>query len=241
MPLVCYLLLLAAGLLWVAIDAETAYIFDVFGKNFDYMWHGSGQRWKFSLMYGWRLLSVALLIGICAYLSWQLASAASNRRPAAILLFVTLALVPFCLIPWINTAHRIRFRRTLRNTARQLTPVANQLATAADISEILDDAAYRAESGWSAWHPKNVDDWPEVVPVVYVHAPPATTVLFTYDWETFLAWRLGAQLPHAGSPMPFNGPGETTFKLRQVSKLSGVPEWSLVQVEMRLDDEPGSE
>ena len=68
-PLTGYCLVLAAGLLWIALDAETAYIFDVFGKNFDYMWNYSGERRKFTLMYGWRLLTVVLVIGIAVYLA----------------------------------------------------------------------------------------------------------------------------------------------------------------------------
>ena len=235
LPLVCYALLLAVGALWIALDAETAYIFDVFGKNFDYMWRHSGRRWKFTLMYGWRLLAVASLIGGCAYLAWPLASAVANARAAVIPIFVVLALVPFCLLPWINIANGFRFRRTLRDTARQLTPVANQLAVATDISVILDKAAYRVEALWSAWHPKN-DDWPNVVPVVYVHAQPKTTVIFPFDWGYFLAWRLGDQLPPVGAVLPFNGPGTTTFVLRGIGPLRGLPDWSLIHAELDLGD-----
>jgi hypothetical protein len=237
LPLVCYALLFAVGALWIALDAEAAYIFDVFGKSFDYMWRHSGNRWKFTVMYGWRLLALASLICVCAYLAWPLASAVSNARAAFIIIFIALALIPFCLLPWIYIANGIRFRRALRDTARKLTPVANRLAVASDISAILDKAAYRVDPLWSAWHPKNVEDWPRVVPVVYVHAQPTTTVIFPFDWGYFLAWNLGGQLPPVGAALPFNGPGTTTFVLRSVGPLRGLADWSVFHAELQLDDE----
>jgi hypothetical protein len=235
--IVGYLILLAAGLLWITLDAETAYIFDVFGKQFDYMWYHSGQRWKFTFMYGWRLLTLVLLIAVCAYLAWLLVSAISDWRAAAILLFVTLTVIPLCLLPWIKAASRIRFQRILHNRAKQLTPVAQSLAAAQDISAILDDAQYRTEPDWSSWHPKSIDDWPEIVPVAYVHSPPAVTILFPVDWDTFLAWKLLGQLPDAGSLLPFNGPFDSTFVLRQVRPLHGEPDWTLVHAELLLNKE----
>jgi hypothetical protein len=237
LPLVGYFLLSVTGVLWIALDAETAYIFDVFGKNIDFMWRHSGQRWKFTFMYGWRLLALVLLIGVCIYLAWPLAFAVSNARGTAIIVLVGLALIPFSLLPWIYIANGIRFRRTLRNTARQLTPIVNELAAASDISTILDKADYRLDPPWSAWHPKDVDDWPQVVPVAYVRTEPTPTVVFPYDWETFLAWNLGDQLSNSGTNLPFNGPGETTFKLRCITPLVGVPEWSLVYAEMEIGDD----
>ncbi len=235
--LVSYWVLLAAGLLWIALDAETAYIFDVFGKNFDYMWWHSGHRWKITFMYGWRLLAVTLLIAVCAYMAWLLASAASNGRAGTLLLFGTLSFIPLCLLPWINFANRKRFQLFLRNTAKQLTPVAQYIATNPNVSAMLDDADYRTDPDWSVWHPKSIDDWPAIVPVAYAHARPAATVLFPVDWENFLAWKLGDQLPTPGSVLPFNGPGDSTFTLLSVSPLRGVPDWSLVHADFQLDNE----
>lgn len=235
-PLVCYGLLLGFGALWIALDAETAYIFDVFGKSFDYMWRHSGYRWKFTLTYGSRLLVLALLMGACAYLAWLVGAALSDARVGFTIVFVAFALIPFCLLPWIYIANAIRFRRSLLDTAKQLTSVANQLAVAPNISAILDEAAYRVDPLWSAWHPRNADDWPRVVPVVYVHAQPPTTVIFPFDWGCFLAWKLGDQLPPVGAALPFNGPGTATFVLRSVGPLHGVPDWSVFHAELDFDD-----
>jgi hypothetical protein len=169
-------------------------------------------------------------------LAWPLAAAVSNARATKIAVYVVLALIPFCVLPWIYIANGFRIRRTLRDTAQKLTPVANQLAVATDISAILDKAAYRVDPLWSAWHPRSVDDWSRVVPVVYVHAPPATSVIFPVDWGYFLAWKLGDQLPPVGAALPFNGPGTTTFVLRSVGPLHGLPDWSLFYAELDLGE-----
>lgn len=235
LPLAGYWLLLAAGLCWIALDAETAYIFDVFGKNFDYMWRHSGHRWKFTFMYGWRLIAVALIISACLYFAWLLVSSLAWSA-ASLALFTALAAVGLFLLPWIKIASRFRFKRTLRKTALALTPVARQLAETVDISSVLDDAHYKTASNWSAWHPKSKRDWPVVVPVAYVHAPPSVAVLFPVDWKCFLAWKLDNQLPPTGAMLPFNGPFESTFILRGAWPLRRVPDWSIVQADLHLDD-----
>jgi hypothetical protein len=230
LPLVGFFALLVAGLVWIAVDADTAYIFDVFGKNFNYVWHQSGRRWKYTFMYGWRLIALLLLISACAYLAWLWASSLS-WTPASLTVFAVMTAMGICLVPWIKIASRLRFQRKLRSTAVALTPVAQQLAATADISSVLDEARYATAPNWSAWHPKSAKDWPVVVPVAYVHAPPSATVLFPLDWECFLAWNLLDQLPTLGSALPFHGPCDSTFLLRRVTPLRGVDNWSLVYAE----------
>ncbi|QDU90983.1 hypothetical protein Pla175_43980 [Pirellulimonas nuda] len=236
LPLLGYLFLLAVGVLWISLDVETAYVIDVFTKNFEFVWSQSGRRWQWISMYGWRLLALAALIGACAYLSWRFAFAAPISRAWAGSLFAAMAIFPLCLVPWINLCHQLRYQRSVSSAARRLTPVVQDLASASDISAVLDDAHYTTMPGWSAWHPKGVNDWPLVVPVAYVHAEPSFTVLFPVDCEWFLAWKLANQLPLPGSPLPFNGPGDTTFTFRSVRPLRGVPDWSLVYAELNLGE-----
>jgi hypothetical protein len=105
-PLVVYLILLAVGFLWILIDKEMVYIFDVFGRGFQYMWFHSGQRWKCTIAYGTRLLALLLLIIAELYLANQMAFStperASNVWP--IIRFATLGAIPLSFIPWISMA-----------------------------------------------------------------------------------------------------------------------------------------
>lgn len=239
LPLIGYLLLLAAGMLWIAVDAETAYIFDVFGKNFDYMWRHSGQRWKLTFMYGWRLLALLLLVAICSFLAWLIAGATTGWQSGAVILFlfIALAVTPCILFPWIDVTSQWRFQRSLRNTARQLTPVVESLAAAEDLTAILDDSQYRTEFPWTAWHPKTTTEWPGVAPVAYFCSQPAVTIIFPVDFSTFLAWKLENQLPIPGELLPFYALENGPLLLQGVWPLNGVPDWSLVHAEIQWPDE----
>jgi hypothetical protein len=235
LPLVGFVLVLGGGLLWIALDSETVYIFDVFGKSFDYMWRESGRRWKYTLMYGWRLVAVLLFVGTGVSLAWLLVNSI-GWNAATVALFIMMSAATVGLIRWIKIAGRLRYQRMLRNAATALTPVAKRFVEIGDIRSMMDDAGYQSEPNWSAWHPRSIKEWPAVVPVAYVHAPPSAAVLFPVDWRHFLAWKLGNQLSLVGSVLPFNGPCGTSFVLRGVWALRDLPDWSIVQAELRLDD-----
>lgn len=231
LPLLSYLVLLTFGALWIRFDRQTAYIFDVFGKNFHYVWFESGRRWKDIFIFGWRLIAVVLLIGGCAYSAWLLASRFS--RSPGVALFVIMAGIALLLIPWMKFAYQLRFQQGLRRTAVRLTPVAQRLA-GADLSDVTP-APFWTSPSCSAYYMKSLKDWRDwpilVVGVAYV-GTCSSVVLFPVHLDILLAWKVTDELPDLGSLPPFHGALESGYVLRKVVPLRGVSGWSLVYTDL---------
>ncbi len=220
--LICYSLVLGAGFAWIARDAETAQICGVFGRDFKYWWCESGARWTTISKYGWRLLLFVAMIGTLTYAAWRLET--GWRVPLAIL--------PFCLLPWVNISACIRHRHYLRNLTEELTPLVGQIS--ADPKTQLENADYLTASDWTAWHPKPCYDWPDgVVPIAYVHELPANAVVFPIlGFTGFLAWKADGLIA-ARQSLPFRGPDDCTFSVTDIRLLRGTVDWSIVQADVR--------
>ena len=234
-----FMVLLASGLLWIIIDAETVYIFDVFGRSYRSLWQFR-HPWRLMLPYAWRLLILAVLIGGA---SWLAITAAIRRWDDAhyrtAILLSTFAIIPFLLIPWISLASTLRWHRLLSKTTSRLAPVARQLAdeaTAVDSGRVRE----RISGSWTAWYADDMEIWPEVYPTAYVQ-PQRAIVYFQlrspYFKEYFLAWSSGTSEFPVGTLLPLSGFEEIPYRISEAWPLPHAPNWTLVDCELLLSDE----
>ncbi len=243
--LVAYVLLILLAMLWIAKDTETIYIFDLFGKNFHYVWFESGQRWTHVFTYGWRLAilcSLTVLTGILSYRIYVVNPCGITPALQVIILLgmLTASIAP---IPWIYIAHRLRWQRQIRATALRLSEFAERVTAEADPAQMLDRANYDTDEPWAAWHPAQdewkSDDcnslWGGLVPVVYVRNDSHRSALFPIDWETFLAWNISADCARINNDLPVHGALGSSFRVEFIQRLRGCPNWCLVHTEMHSE------
>ncbi len=235
-----YTLLMLLAMLWIMKDAETIYIFDVFGKNFCYVWFESGQRWTHIFTYGWRMVVLCLLVLLICLLSYRIyLEDLFEIGPAARLtVFVVLLAASFAPFPWIYLAHRLRWQRQFRATAQRLDDFVNAAIDESERARSLERAEYRTDEPWTAWHPKQ-DEWKSnrlwdgLVPVVYLRDAPYRSAIFPIDWETFFAWNIAADCVRVNSDLPVHGAFDSSFRVESVQAIRGIPNWWLVRTEMR--------
>lgn len=240
--LIAYILLTLLAMLWIMKDTETIYIFDVFGKNFHYVWFESGQRWTHVFTYGWRLVVLWLLVLLLCLLAYRIyvANLFEIGPATRLALFAVLLTASFALFPWIYLAHRLRWQRQIRATAQRLGDFVNAASDESELARTLDRADYKTDESWTAWHPKQ-DEWKSnrlwdgLVPVVYLRNTPYRSALFTIDLETFLAWNIPAECVRVNSDLPVHGAFSTSFHVESVQPLRGIPNWWLVRTEMRWE------
>ena len=241
--LLVYVVLTLSAYLWIAGDAETASIFDVFGRSFYYVWFESGQRWRHLFAYGWRLLLLAALAIGGGILAWNLfTSNPFQLGPATNGLLLGIMLVLSAgLPPWIYGADRLRWQRKVRYNARQLSTYLERLKTQTKRETMLNPADYETVAPWSAWHP-NQEEWRsehfprDVVPVVYLRGEALDTAVFELYCQTFLAWNIPAELAAAAAELPFHGPLNTSFRVKSVRPLRGCADWHMIQAEANSAD-----
>ena len=240
--LVAYILLMLLAVLWIAWDFETFFIFDVFGKNFHYVWFDSGQRWTHLFTYGWRLAGLCTLVLLNGVLSYRFYAANPFQLgPSShFIWFAIMLTASFAAIPWIYMAHRLRWQRQIRWTALQLSDFAKRITTDPEFIQTMQQADYATDEPWTAWHPKQQDRqsdenkqlWSGLVPVVYVRNDASRSALFPVDWEMFLAWNASVQLTRIKSDLPIRGPFDSSFRVKSVQQLRGYPNWRLISTEM---------
>ena len=241
MPLVAYVLFTLLTLSWIAWDAETIYVFDVFGKNLHYVWAESGKRWTYLFSYGWRLAAICALIASNAAFSFLLFTRNATQIGRG-LSFVVLGIMlagSFVAIPWIYVAQRWRWRKRLRRTASQLLGVINRVTASQGFGQLLQPADYRTREPWTAWHPRPDEwtqpCWSDIVPVAFFENQSIHSAVFCMDWRTFLAWRIPACWTEENRDLPFQGPDGCSFRVRAVRKLGGCPGWSVIRTELQFD------
>jgi hypothetical protein len=240
--LVAYALLLLLAILWIARDSETIYIFDVFGRNFHYVWFDSGQRWKYVFTYGWRLVALCSLVFLNGLLSYRIYTVDPLEVGPAVqfMMFAVLLAASLTPIPWIYIAHRLRWQRRIRATVPGLVRFLEGTAIDSALAQTLDRADYNTDAPWTAWHPKH-DEWESnemwdaLLPVVYLRNDPGRSALFPIDWETFLAWNIPADCVRINSDLPVHGAFDSSFRVESVQQLRGCPNWWLVRTEIRSE------
>jgi hypothetical protein len=243
--LIAYTLLMLLALLWIAKDAETIYVFDVFGRNFHYVWFESGQRWTHVFTYGWRLVAICSLVlfnGILAYRIFATDLFAIDPTVRRIVL-VAMIVASCAPIPWIYIANHLRWRRHIRSTALRLSDFAKRITADSDLAKMLDRADYNTDEPWTAWHPSQNDWksgdsnrlWDGLIPVVYVRNDSLRSALFPIDWETFLAWNIPADCARINNDLPVHGALDSSFRVESVQLLRGCLNWCLVRTEMRSE------
>jgi len=241
LPLALYIGFLLIGSLWIFCDAETYYIFDVFGRNFHYVWYQSGLRWRYSIQYGWRLLVLICLISANAFFSYW--CYATNpfmlNGPVALFLSGAMLLSALMLVPWMYFAQRLRVNRFIRYTASQLDEFVQSQLVRPEWQQNLKQAEYAVERGWTAWHPK--DDywkssnyWNGIVPVLYVEGD-ANSAVFVVDFNVFLGWKTPYMCDQVGESLPFQGPNESSFRVQSVRRLNRPHEWFVIGVEVESE------
>ncbi len=238
--LVAHVSLTLLAYVWIAWDAETAYIFDAFGRSFYWIWHESGKRWRYLLTYGWRLAVLASVILVGILFAWRFFTADPLQidRAGRILTLTLMLAASLSLMPWIHLAARNRWLLGVRSAARQLTDLVERVTADDEFLHSLNPAPYETQQPWTAWHPSQ-DQYSsglfpkEIVPVVYVCREAVRSVLLPIDWQTFLAWSIPKELRPPGSDLPFQGPFESSFRVKSIRNLRGCPGWCLVKTEMR--------
>lgn len=243
--LVAYIMATLLALIWIAWDAETIYVLDVFGRNLHYVWSESGRRWRYLFTYGWRLGVACSLVLVNGVLSCQFYRDNPFQLGAS-MHFIALAVMlfgSFAAIPWIYIANGLRCQGRIRRTALQLSDFVERISADPGLAQTMERAEYATEPPWTAWHPTMEDWqsdegrhlWSNVLPVVYVRTDSVRSALFPVDWEAFLAWNASADLGRINSVLPVHGPGDSSFSVRSVQQLRGCPNWSLVRVEMQSE------
>lgn len=240
--LIAYTLLIVVAMLWIARDAETIYIFDVFGKNFRYVWFESGQRWTHVFTYGWRLVALCLLILFNGLLSYRIyvVNPLMIGPAAQLTMFAILLVASFSPIPWIYQAQRLRWKRQICFTAQRLDDFVNAATGESELALTLDRADYRTDETWTAWHPKQ-DEWKSnklwdsLIPVVYFRNAPYRSALFPIDWEAFLVWNIPTDCVRVHRDLPVHGACDASFRVQSVQAIPGIPNWWLVRTEMRSE------
>lgn len=242
--LITHLLLTLSAVLWIARDAETAYIFEAFcGESFHYGWYESPKRWNYVFTYGWRLVLLCSFTGIIVIVSCRFF--ASNPlqlgRATLVGVFALLLVGAFAPIPWINLAHRLRLEQRLRTTALRLTNIIDRVAAKCDLPESLRRADYSCDESWSGWHPKTDEMqsnqwWEGILPIVYVWNESITSAVFPVDFETWLAWNVPARLFQINSEFPFHGPHHLSFRVKSRRELRGLSHWTVI--ETKIESEP---
>jgi hypothetical protein len=240
-----YILLTLLALLWIAYDVETIYIFDVFGKNFHYVWFDSGQRWTHLFTYGWRLAVICTFVLLNGVLSYRFYAANPFQLgPSLHVIVAAIMLVAsFAAIPWIYVAHRLRWQRRIHWTASQLSEFITRITAAPDLEHTLQRADYDTDAPWTAWHPNQKDWqsdadrdlWSGLVPVVYVRNAPPRAALFPIDWEMFLAWNVPIEVSEVNKNLPIHGPCDSSFCVESVKQVRGCPNWSLITTEIQSE------
>ena len=239
--LIAYALLTLLALTWIASDAETIYIFDVFGKNFRYVWFESGQRWKHVSAYGWRLAVVCSLVVLNVILSYRIYAVNPFDLGSAFQLSVAAALAAasFTPIPSIYVAHHLRWQHQIRSAAFRLTELVESVTVDSDPEQTFDRANYKTKEPWTAWHPTlerwRADDvWRGLVPVLYLRKEPRST-LIPIEPETFLAWNIPSDCIRINNNLPFCGALDSSFRVKSMTPIRGCPNWWLVRTEMRTE------
>jgi hypothetical protein len=104
--LAAYILLTLFAVVWILRDAETVFIFDVFGKSFYYVWYESGKRWTYLFTYGWRLALLCSIIVVNLFLVYRFLAADPLRLgwPFVLVLSPIMLLGSFAALPWISAA-----------------------------------------------------------------------------------------------------------------------------------------
>ena len=239
--LVAYMLLTLLVLSWIVWDAETVYVFDVFGKSFYYVWVESGKRWTCLSSYGWRLLTLCTVIVSNAALSFLffMRNAAQLGTGMCIIVLGIMLAGSFVPIPWIYLANRLRWQRSLRSTASQPLGFINRVNANRNIGQFLEPADYSTREPWTAWHPSREEwtqpYWSDIVPVAYFQNPAIQSAVFCTDFDTFLGWKIPACLIDVNSDLPFHGPNDCSFRVRGVKPLGGYPDWSVISVDYQSE------
>lgn len=220
--LATYCVLMALAFAWIAVDYETGYVFDVFGKNFHWVWYEYPKRWTTVLTYGWRLL---LLIGfeithvLLAYLVLR-DNPLGAPYWAQVVLHIGMILAALALVPWIGKAHQMRRWRALRRTARALAHSIQRIAENRDTSGLLPATEYSISHPWTAWYPDDKEwvQWKGRKPFLFrpmIYLVAGESVLAMVSGSEFLSWNAQDGFPEIGTPLPFTH-GEVKYEVTSV-------------------------
>jgi hypothetical protein len=238
---VAYALLTLLALTWIASDAETIHIFDVFGKNFRFVWFDSGQRWKLVSAYGWRLVALCSFVVLNVLLSYRVYSVNPFDLRPLLQRTVSAALVAasFTPIPCIYFAHQFRWLHQVRCAALRLSDLVESVTADADLGQILVRADYETKEPWTAWHPTlerwRADElWRGLVPVLYLRKD-SRSILVPIEPEAFLAWNIASDCVRINTDLPVRGAFNSSYCVKSVEAIRGRPNWWLVRTEMRTE------
>lgn len=231
-------LVFLAALLWVAVDKYSTGSFEFFSKIRHECARDMGMYPEWLRYTLGRLALLSLLMAISAFAAVRVfASNPLELNLSGQWLLLSSMLVGTALLlalPFL--ADRMRFIRMLYTKTTALT---NQFSLAdwqPEIQNNWDNTGYATSQSWTAWHPR-VNElehdpvWSVLVPVIYLHLGVQPSIVVTFNWEYFLAWKWPGET-RINAPLPFTGPGNTRFFIKSERQLPGRAGWSIIHAEM---------